>query len=138
MKMVNSADAVIASIKETLQEFLPKAVKAAEMLDADITDQLSMTLDIFPVFLDEKQKLGFLPTGTQAKPKGIAVHKGRLIAIFNNKGLIKLMTREDFRSVVKTKTDIFSRGVGPDFETMGIIIDIPKATEYFNDELLFV
>lgn len=136
--MVNSADAVIHSIKDTLVDFIPKAVKAAHLLEADISDQLKLTIYFYPVFLNENNDLSFIPTGTSAKPKGIAVHPGNLIVIFNTKGLIKLMTRDDFRSVVKKHTDIFSRGVGPDFETMGIIIDTKKALVLLNDELLFV
>jgi hypothetical protein len=138
MEMKNSADFVIEEIKSTLAEFLPKAVKAAHLLEADITDQLTMKLDMYPVFLSEANDLTFIPTGTMSSPKGIAVHKGKIIVLFSEKGLIKILSRDAFRQFVKTKTEIFSRGVGPDFETMGIIAKTKEAIAFFNDELLFV
>lgn len=138
VEMMNSGDFLLSEIQSTVKAFIPKALEASALLEADIQENFSLTFSMYPVLLRSETKLSFIPTGTKSDTKGIGSYKGNLVVVFTEKGLLKILSKDSLREIIKANPDIFSRGVGPDFETMGVVVDTAKAIEYFNSELLFV
>jgi hypothetical protein len=135
--MKTSPEIILDELKKYTDKITPQFMKAVSLLDPEFTN-MEIKLRFYVLFIKEKEEISFLPTGTKQAPEGIGAFEGDLIVVVSEKGVFCVLTKDMLKAVIKKHPEIFQRGIGPDFETMGVIIQSKKALEVFNSELLFV
>ncbi len=109
-------------VKEVVLVVMKEVYNKTDVLGKSfpLLNKVSVTFPIFTI--DVSLPNSFIATGTKDVPRGIAEFandKGKFVLITDKKDNSFFLLVEDVKKYIVENKDLFTRGVGPDFETMG-------------------